>query len=203
MGAIDLGDWTLAYVSELFLNRGYDPEDSRYQAVVASQASHWRRLIARYGLAGNENEASNVAFEFAMVHIEGGAARIFEAFATFMAKRPKPDRLDTDPSPAPSSCGCCGGLGVIVGPGRSKAGKPMECAWRCRCTNGIRYAGIPPADGAMMDHGRNQQIEAAERARAWYAELGGDFDNDPPEYLMALARERFRGYRTTPIFKSV
>lgn len=190
---VDVIDWTSAFVSELFLNRGYNPEDNRYASIIGSQASNWRRLLAENGILLDDDAASDAAYEFSNVAIKGGAGRIYEAFSDYLKSRPKPAAQPVPVSPTRQvHCSYCGGSGAATVDIVNRYGTPAVAVFRCVCEAAIKYAGIPPATREILDASRDRQKADREQSKRYFAKLGVDLDRVSEIDAIRAMREHFR-----------
>lgn len=186
-------DWVFEYVGNLFATRGYDiATDSDARRILDTQLPIWRRKLAQAGLGLNEDRAADVAFNFAGVRVQGGAARIYEFFAEFLKNNPANPR-PAEPAPRRGwACKHCGGLGVIVAPVHNRDGRRKDAAFRCVCDSGARYAATATASAEILEFGASIQDEDRELARFWFSLMGLDYDQAGEEVLLAAGRQRLR-----------
>ncbi|CAB5207056.1 hypothetical protein UFOVP184_20 [uncultured Caudovirales phage] len=185
MSEVTVNDWVAEYVTQLFVNRGYDPSaDEAAENIVATQWPNWKRLIVKTGLNSDRQLAEDVAFEFASKRVQGGAARIYEFFADYVSGRPQPIReYQEERNLAGEDCDTCGNLGVIMA--ETSRG---QCAFGCRCMNAMKYAGIPKASDDQLRSAWQDRRREADRLRSWALERGIEVDGTIEDFRADFRR---------------
>lgn len=167
--------WVKDFVFALFAKRGY--VDSESKAVVNAQWDNWKRLMIESGLAQNKKAADEAAWEFAFSEIKGGKGKIFEAFASFLAKKPSSVReMEESRQQVPQgfSCRVCDGMGVVMREVvRTSDGRLKNAAFACTCDIGrLRYGGLQMIDSDIADEIRAGQKKEFALACNWLEERG-------------------------------
>lgn len=172
---LEVEEWVKDFVFALFAKRGY--VDSESKAVVNAQWDNWKRLMIESGLAQNKKAADEAAWEFAFSEIKGGKGKIFEAFASFLAKKPSSVREMEEARqqvPQGFSCRVCDGMGVVMREVvRTSDGRLKNAAFACTCDIGrLRYGGLQMIDSDIADEIRAGQKKEFALACNWLEERG-------------------------------
>jgi hypothetical protein len=148
--------WVRGWVQSLFSQRGIPLDDS--QEIIGLQWENWKRLLFENGLIQNQRLASQVAYSFSTHRVIGGAGRIFEHFAAFIAEKPAELREEAEARyeiPDGHKCRICDNLGVVMVPVvRHKDGeiRRTKKAFACTCEIGKnRYSGLIMINSEIAD----------------------------------------------------
>ena len=174
MSEITVNGWVRQFIFQLFINRGYSPDDEAVQPLLDSQWDHWKRLMVKSGLNADQLLAEEIAFEFNCKAFKGGAGRIFEHFAEFIAGRPKPVREKEYVQHITGIfCQDCEDRGYVGVPMVSvKTGISTEKIHRCHCLNGVKYAAFPMATPQILDDVARYREQESKRLNQWLIDRG-------------------------------
>lgn len=182
-------DWVQDYVFALFAKRGYVDNETR--AVVKAQWDNWKRLMIETGLAQNRKAADETAWDFAFVEIKGGKGKIFEAFASFIDKKPSTIREMEEARqqvPQGFTCRVCEGLGVVMREVvRQSDGRIKNAAFACTCDVGrLKYGGLQMIDSDIADEIRASSKKEFAQACSWLEERGMSKETTFAEFWQKL-----------------
>ncbi|CAB5237964.1 hypothetical protein UFOVP142_48 [uncultured Caudovirales phage] len=145
---IQVNDWVVEYVVNLFLAKGYNMQSEEMQGLLTLQINDWKRFMVKSGLNADSFLADEVAFEFRCKKIEGGAGRLFEQFASFVNSRPKTlrEKEYSDQVQSQSqTCDVCGAKGWLDVNHVRRDGEIRRVTRRCVCLSGMKYASLQQA----------------------------------------------------------
>lgn len=174
MQEVTVNGWVREYVFQLFVNRGYQQDDDETLAIVDAQWQNWKRLMVKHGLNADQGLAEEIAFEFGCKMVKGGAGRIFEHFAEFVAGRPRPVREKEFQVQRPAGVYCpdCEDRGYIGVPMIAKSGQKVDRTHRCHCLAGVKYAAFPEATPEMLDRVLQEREAENRRLGQWCLDRG-------------------------------
>lgn len=185
------------YLERIYASRGWDFEEIQSNDWFPLQLSNWKRLVARHNLSSNERMADELLFEFSTIPV-GKPERLYEIFAEFLGKRPKPvyqaqeaQKID---SQTPRACSYCNGVGVVLYPVLHKSGVVHQCAFKCRCFNSEAYAGVPAASQEQLIHNRRQIEYQDIRCKSWLKSIGCNPDKETEEEMAQVARAKLKDW---------